>query len=374
LETILLVDDDPASLQFLVSVLEAKVSCKLLVATSGETALQIARKSVPDLILLDVVMPVMDGFEVCQRLKADPVTNPIPVVFLSALSDTVDKVKGLELGAVDYIAKPYQPDEVLARVNTQLTIRRLSLKVREQRDALEAELQVVSDVQRQLLPPALPEVAGLKLAVYYEACLRAGGDYYDVSLLPGGGAGLLVADAVGHGAPAAVLMAMTCTLFRSCAHLHADPAKTLDYINTNLCLASRDTFVTAIYGVFDRERRVLKVARAAHPNPIIFTPGQGAREVDTPGTAPLGWMPFDQVPVSEIALRTRDRVLLYTDGVSELFDPAQRLYGERRICRQLEVPTDGAQAAIDALVSDLKRHSAGRPADDDQALLLAVID
>ena len=118
---ILLVDDNAINLQMLHQTLAGQ-NYKLLSARSGEDALRIAQKAVPDLILLDIMMPGIDGFEVCSRLKKDPTTESIPVIFISALTDTKDKVRGLQLGAVDYVSKPFQPDEVIARVNTHLTI------------------------------------------------------------------------------------------------------------------------------------------------------------------------------------------------------------------------------------------------------------
>jgi DNA-binding response OmpR family regulator len=145
IESLLLVDDNPTNLQVLYQTLET-TGCKLLVAKNGETALSIAQKASPDLILLDIMMPGIDGFEVCRRLKADRATAAIPVIFLSALTDTKDKVQGLQLGAVDYVSKPFQPDEVIARVNTHLTIHRLKREVEKKKDALENELKIVSDV------------------------------------------------------------------------------------------------------------------------------------------------------------------------------------------------------------------------------------
>ena len=179
-EALLLVDDNPTNLQVLYQTLET-TGCKLLVAKNGETALSIAQKAAPDLILLDIMMPGIDGFEVCRRLKDNPDTAGIPVIFLSALTDTKDKVQGLQLGAVDYVSKPFQPDEVIARVNTHLTIHRLKREVEQKKEALEDELEVVSLVQRRLLPKKLPEIASLKLAVHYETSLYAGGDYYDIA-------------------------------------------------------------------------------------------------------------------------------------------------------------------------------------------------
>ena len=136
-EQILLVDDNRTNLQVLHGTLSGR-GYRLLVAKDGESALTIAQKTHPSLILLDIMMPGIDGFEVCRRLKADPETQVIPVIFLSALDDTKDKVKGLDLGAVDYVSKPFQPEEIIARVNTHLTISNLKKRLAEKNQALEA--------------------------------------------------------------------------------------------------------------------------------------------------------------------------------------------------------------------------------------------
>ena len=135
-EAILLVDDNPTNLQLLFETLDGR-GYKLLVAKDGKTALAIARKACPNLILLDIMMPEIDGYQVCRQLKTDPATAEMPIIFLSALTDTRDKVQGLDLGAVDYITKPFQPDEVIARVNTHLTIYRLKKSLDEKNKQLQ---------------------------------------------------------------------------------------------------------------------------------------------------------------------------------------------------------------------------------------------
>ena len=142
--TILLVDDNPTNLQLLFGTLKG-LGHKLLVAKSGEDALKVAQWAQPDLILLDILMSGMDGFETCERLKADPQTQNTAVVFLSALDDTDDKIKGLSMGAVDYIAKPFQAEEVIARVETHLTIARLRNELAERNRQLESANQPILD-------------------------------------------------------------------------------------------------------------------------------------------------------------------------------------------------------------------------------------
>ncbi|MDJ0809375.1 MAG: response regulator [Desulfobacterales bacterium] len=152
-ESILMVDDNATNLQVLSQTLSGR-GYRLLVAKNGESALAVTAKTLPDLILLDIMMPGIDGFEVCRRLKADPAHHDIPVIFLSALGQTEDKVKGLKLGAVDYITKPFQPEEVIARVDTHLTLRCLQQQLEvanaELRDLNENLEQKVQERTRQL--------------------------------------------------------------------------------------------------------------------------------------------------------------------------------------------------------------------------------
>jgi len=374
-ESILLVDDNPTNLQVLFQTLEG-IGCKLLVAKSGEQALVIAGRALPNLILLDIMMPGIDGYEVCRRLKSDGATEDIPVIFLSALGETEDKVKGFHLGAVDYITKPFQPAEVIARVNTHLTIHRLKREVENQKDQLEHELEVVSLVQRRLLPKSLPEIKGIKLAVHYETSRYAGGDYYDVIELPDNRWGFLIADAEGHSAPAAVLMAMTCALFRAYPGSPDQPDEVLKYLNAHLCKVADPSFMTALYAVYDAGRKTVRVARAGHPLPMIYRlADKKAVELPCRGVYPMGIEPYDQeVPVTETKLEEGDRFLVYTDGLSERFDAEGNVYGEERLLRILATDrTENPQEVIRAIMGDVQKFAGERPADDDQALLLAVV-
>jgi putative two-component system response regulator len=140
LTTILAVDDNPANLGLLLDLLD-NVGFEVLISQNGRSALKRAKNTHPDIILLDVMMPNMDGFETCRRLKADESTKDIPVIFMTALSETVDKVRGFALGAVDYITKPIEPEEVLARVNTHLTMQHLQNELKT-KNALLADREV----------------------------------------------------------------------------------------------------------------------------------------------------------------------------------------------------------------------------------------
>ncbi len=137
---VMVVDDNPANIKLVLNYLQGH-GCVTIMARNGEMALRRAAFSHPDVILLDVMMPDMDGFEVCRRLKADPETEDIAVIFMTALSQTKDKLRGFGAGAVDYVTKPLHMAEVLARVNSHLTIRNLQRSLQEQNENLEVHVQ-----------------------------------------------------------------------------------------------------------------------------------------------------------------------------------------------------------------------------------------
>ena len=365
--SIMVVDDSEENIDILVATLGDDYDVS--VALDGESALEDITAHPPDLILLDIMMPGIDGYEVCRRLKSNPQTQEIPVIFLSALTDTRDKVRGLDLGAVDYIAKPFQVEEVTARVNTHLTIYQL-------KQELAHELQVVAEVQKSLLPKKLPVIEGMRLWAYYQTSRYAGGDYYDIVTLPDGQWGFLVADAVGHSAPAAVRMAMTCTLFRSFPGPYDQPGQVLKYINTHLCRMITDgSFVTALYGVYCSRTRSFRFAVAGHPPPLLFrSASRKAKEFISGGVLPMAIEPFDDVPEAQITFNTGDRWLVYTDGVTERFNADGGMYGESRLLRQFGSNCgDNPQRLGDQIVADMARFSGKQPVQDDQALLIGII-
>ena len=179
--TILVVDDNPTNLQVLLESLK-RTGFKILVARTGESAIQQAEYGKPDLILLDVMMPGIDGFETCRRFKTLEAFKDIPIIFMTALTDTTDKLKGFQAGGVDYVTKPLQHEEVLARVVTHLTIRRLQQELRQQHALLQeqhAQLQALnaskdkffSIISHDLRSPLSAVLVGLRLLTDTESRL-----------------------------------------------------------------------------------------------------------------------------------------------------------------------------------------------------------
>src|SRR3954468_22403332 len=162
-KTVLVVDDAPANIQVVNSIL--KDSYKIRIATNGTKALELVNVApAPDLILLDIMMPGIDGYEVCTRLKNDPGTKDIPVIFLTGQTETADETKGFEVGAVDYIHKPFSPAVVQARVHTHLTLRGVRQQLAQQLDIIKKELDIAREIQFSILPNQLPVIENLDLA------------------------------------------------------------------------------------------------------------------------------------------------------------------------------------------------------------------
>src|SRR5688572_23518845 len=179
---ILVVDDTAANLQVLAGMLKDR-GYKVRPVPSGKLALLAAQRDPPDLILLDINMPEMNGYEVCEQLKADDALRGIPVIFISALTDELDKVKAFAIGGVDYLTKPFQMEELHARVETHLKLRRLQVEL-EQTNArlasvnerMSRDLNAAAKIQATFLPRAAPLVPGLNFAWVYQPCDELAGD------------------------------------------------------------------------------------------------------------------------------------------------------------------------------------------------------
>jgi serine phosphatase RsbU (regulator of sigma subunit) len=372
--TILVVDDSPTNLQVLVPILSGS-GHRILAARDGVTALNIAAKAKPDLMLLDVMMPGMDGFDVCRRIKAEPATRETVVIFLSARGEVADKVSGLELGAIDYITKPIQAEEVLARVAVHLSRLHLERELRHSRDRLDRELASAARMQRLLLPTAVPAPTGVRIASYYQTSRHAGGDYYDVLPLGGGRIGILMADVSGHGAPAAIVMAMIRAVVHAFPGVPDDPPALLHYINRHFqFLWETPMYATALYAVLDGAARTLRVSSAGHPLPLIMRSGT----VSTlPGDTAMCvlWDELGDVPAGEHRLARGDVVTFYTDGITERQTADGSMFDLDRLSAVLArtgaAPPDAIAATI---VAELDQFASGQEPDDDQTLVVVALD
>jgi sigma-B regulation protein RsbU (phosphoserine phosphatase) len=376
---ILIVDDTPANLRLLSQML-AEQGYRVRPVPDGSLALAAAQAEPPELILLDIRMPGMDGYQVCERLKADDQTRDVPIIFISALHATEDKVRAFVAGGVDYVTKPFQVGEVLARVETHLALRRLQKQLQDANLRMGRELALAGEVQASFLPHALPEIPGWQLAASLAPARETSGDFYDVFLLPNGHLGLVVADVAGKGAGAALLMALTCSLIRIYAAESGDqPELALAACNGRILADTRSQlFVTVFYGVLDPGRGTLTYCNAGHNLPYLLRPaGEGdsgpkVQPLLTTGPA-IGLFEEAVWEQSTIPLAPGHALLIYTDGVTEAKDPSGALFGEERLQAEARANAGcSAHEIRDAVAGAVHRFADDAPQSDDIALVVLV--
>ena len=363
-KTILVVDDAPANIQVVNSIL--KDSYKVRIATTGAKALELVKVAPsPDLILLDVLMPGIDGYEVCTRLKADRETQDIPVIFLTGQTEIEDETRGFDVGAVDYIHKPFSPPVVKARVQTHLVLRGIRQQLAQQLFAIQKELETARLIQQSILPESVPQIEGLEITARYVPMTAVAGDFYDFIVLDNKRVGILVADVSGHGMPAALIASMLKIALAAQAD-HADqPAKVLQGLNQALCGKFQHHYVTAAYAFFDMEKRVLTYAGAGHP-PLLLWGGsfKGVRDISENGLF-LGKFDFATYSAVDVPLAPGDWALMYTDGIPETTNAAQVEFGTERFRQFLaDEQNTSADQLADRLLAELSRWSARSPEED----------
>lgn len=367
---LLLVDDAKPNLDILVEGLKGEH--KLSLALNGETALQIAARTPPDLVLLDIMMPGLDGYEVCRRLRQLPETAEVPIIFLSSLEDVQNKSRGFEAGANDYVTKPFDLREVKARVRALLKAKAYSDSVKEQ---LAADLRVAHEIQMGMIPhdfSALENSFGVELAGVLEPAREVGGDLY--SAFPGvaGRLVLFVGDVSGKGIPASLFMVRASSLARLLGRDIAEPERILARLNDELSADNPSgMFVTMLCAVFDPTSGRIAMANAGHNRPVLLRHGEAPRwAVERLGTA-LGFEPGLSFERTDLAMQPGDALVIYTDGVNEAFNPQAECYGNERLLRDLAAFAHQPAPAVTAgLLQQVRAFAAGAPQSDDIAILV----
>ena len=368
-KVVLLVDDTPENIQIVNAIL--KDTYRIRIATNGPKALDLVHTDpVPDLILLDVLMPEMDGFEVCLRLKLDPTTRDIPVIFLTGATEVADETRGFEVGGVDYIHKPFSQAVVRARVHNHLMLRDARDQIAKQLASIRTELETARQIQLSILPREAPVLPGIDIAAHYSPMTSVAGDFYDFIKVDDHRLGIIIADVSGHGMPAALISSMLKIAFAEQADSAADPARLLSGLNQTLCGKFKGHFVTAAYVFIDTEAKTLRYSGAGHPPMLMRTNFNGScRELIENGLF-LGSFPFAEYSAIEAPFQPGDWVLLYTDGVLEMNNANEEEFGIERLKLFLEMNASApAKKLLDSTLAELAQWSAGREVEDDLTLL-----
>ena len=364
-QKILIVDDTPANIQILHEVLQSDYA--IFFATNGPDALHIVQREIPDLILLDIMMPEMDGYEVCTRIKADPRTHQIPVIFITAMSAEEDEAQGLECGAIDYITKPISPPIVKARVKNHLELKsqrdaleELSLELVEKNRQLENERSLAHKVLENILPRHF-DLPGFSTAVIFRPSDQLGGDFFD-AWSDGDCSHFLIGDISGHSTSAALMMAVSKGIFRSLGNTMTDPVALVRAANRMLCPMMLDSqmFLTLVYVLFDRRDNTAVIVSAGH-NPVYHLDGSKITPIDSTGPV-IGWDEADSWEAVRCRFDPGMVLFLYTDGLTEARDATGEEFGDRLLTELADFRTP--QAFAEGIFAAAETFNTGTFADD----------
>ncbi|MCK5191256.1 MAG: response regulator [Methylococcales bacterium] len=327
-QTVLIVDDEITNIKVLSALLRDDL--EILFATSGTAALDMALSKKPDLVLLDIMMPGIDGYEVCRRLKANPQTTHIPVIFVTAKDQEQDEADGFEAGAIDFITKPFSPLIVKARVRNHLNLigqrnqlRQLSDKLEAYHQRVDHELQTARETQSLLLPGletlnTIYQTHQLNIDSYFEPCSELGGDYWGIRTLNESCIAVLIADFSGHGVNAALNTFRLHALLDNKFSQPDNPAAFMEELNIRLSpLLPTGQYATAFYGIIDLANDRLCYSAAATPSPLIMMPGQQVPIIGSGEGFPLGMFDESNYENRELAFPAGASLLLYSDAVTE---------------------------------------------------------
>ena len=328
---ILIVDDNPANVEILQMRLAAN-NYEIITAADGEEGLAMTRDALPDLILLDIMMPKMDGIEVCRHIRADASLPFIPIIMVTAKADSKDVVAGLEAGGDEYLTKPVDHAALVARVKSMLRIKELHDTVLKQSAQLKAQLETATQIQ-SLFWPKIPELeAGGHIWAESAPASYVGGDLYDVIPLPDDSLLAYVADVSGKGVPAALIMAALSTNIRSEALLQSEVDKLLESVNNRLhSLTSEEGFfATIVLGRYWPASGKMQLALGGHLQPLWIGPNGLGNLPQLKGIS-MGVTPDVQYEKKEVSLSPGEAVLFFSDGVIEAENENKELFGNQRL-------------------------------------------
>ena len=310
--SVLAVDDNLLNLKLIEKTL-TKEGYRIFTADNGPDARKMAVENRPDLILLDIEMPGENGFDVITQLKDNAATAAIPVLFLTGVSEVDAKLRGFELGAVDYITKPFHPQEVLARVRIHL---KLSIATNSLIQDQAGRLRQGTEAQAAMLPQP-EDFPRAGFSVYYKALQEAGGEFYDILDISENITGYFVADSSGHDIETSYITAsVKALLAQNCIPVYA-PSESMKMINDVLVeILPSGKYLTASYMHLNRGTMKLTIVNAGHPSVVYLPKGGAPRLVKIQGDI-LGMFPDANFGRATLGVSRGDRLFIYSDGLVE---------------------------------------------------------
>ncbi len=324
---VLVVDDELPNRLYLRKLLETR-GCEVFDADDGPSALAITLKKPLDLILVDVMMPDMDGFELCGRLRDEPRTAGIPVIMVTAKSRIEDIEMGFELGAMDYIRKPFNPRELILRVGNALALKRSSDELSIWNKRVARDLELAGAIQRSLFSEVPHFSHRFEVRIAYRTCMDVGGDAFDIIALPDGRHCIYVADVSGHGVAPAMISSLLKASASEMINRYVDkgPAAICNALNMMIRrrIDNPAYFATMFMAVHNPEELEWRCMNCGHPNPIVVRNGllENSSCFNQGGGSPLGFpfgseRPYSAVDEAVFKDDGNTFLLLYTDGLLE---------------------------------------------------------
>lgn len=375
-KTILIVDDDPVNLQVLINHLTLE-GYFVIEATNDQEVFRILDGFLPDIILLDVMLPRVSGYDICKRIREKHSSHDLPVIMLTAKNKPGDMVTGLNSGANDYLTKPINRDELLARVRSLISMKD-SVQMQNELNLIKYQLDVARKVQKAILPDNPPSTKNITLVSRYESTKEIGGDFYNYQIVDDYHFGIFIADVSGHGVPAAIISSMLEVAFSFFKKNEYDnPALLFKNVNNKMGDYSHGFYLTACYAYFDLKQMKIYHANAGHQPLLIWRKGERQLIQDKIYDRPIGMFPEADYSVNEIELKNHDRIIFYTDGLIEARGEGGEIFGTENFYSLIKEVSDlNAGVFADRILEYVKKWADvkhGETLHDDATLIVVDI-
>ena len=353
----------------------------LTMAKNGREALDKLKAQPFDLVLLDIMMPDMNGYEVLEQVKATPALRDIPIIMISSLDEIESVIRCIELGAEDYLGKPFNPTLLRARIGASLEKKRLRDEVRRNMERLVQELEAARALQLAMLPRQFPTCSpSHPIAVHavMEPAREVGGDLYDCFYAGEHTFCFLVGDVCGKGASAAMFMARARSLVRITVNLwlewrtdDIDPGALLEAVNRELCQDNDDCmFITMFLGLIDTRSGVVSFVNAGHPRPHLVSSTGDTKQINSKPALPLGVRRQARFQTRTLQILPGDALFVCSDGVFEAVNRKGDLFSIERMGQLLRQANAAEPREMVRIIKDaVDAFTGGAPKTDDLTAL-----
>lgn len=328
---ILVIDDSKLNRAIIKKVL-TEINMEVDEAVDGVHGLEVLNRKKYDLVMVDIIMPNLDGFGFLAKFKENMTKDFIPVILMTGSDDLNSKIKGLRIGADDFLLKPLNEKELVARVLSLIRLKSVYTELYEKNMLIKKELEVANRIQQFIIPKDFSHIEYPFISGYYLPIEDIGGDFFDCYNLNSQNIGFLIADVTGHGIPAALVMAMSKMLFSIYAPRFDSTKELMSIVNTNMRGLLLDTqYITSFYIIYDKKTHSIRFTNAGHTWALYYRMSKNkVLALDTKGYF-IGISDSPEYEEKTIQIEKGDRLLMYTDGVTEIKNNSHEAFGEKKL-------------------------------------------